>query len=60
MGIVAFTLLYVWLLLHQQRVLAMEDAIDDRGLDIALAERRREGDASGADPAPADDRERSS
>lgn len=40
MGIVAFTLVYVWLLLHRQRVLAMEDAIDDRGLDLALAERR--------------------
>lgn len=41
-GIIAFTLLYVWLLLHRQRVLAMEDAIDDRGLDLALAERRGE------------------
>jgi heme exporter protein C len=39
-GIISFTLLYVWLLLHRQRVLAMEDAIDDRGLDLALAERR--------------------
>ena len=42
-GIIAFTLLYVWLLLHQQRVLAMEDAIDDHGLDVALAERVKEG-----------------
>jgi heme exporter protein C len=42
-GIVAFTLLYVWLVLHRQRVLAMEDALDDRGLDLALDERRREG-----------------
>jgi heme exporter protein C len=42
-GIIAFTLLHVWLLLHQQRVLAMEDAIDDRGLDLALAERVKEG-----------------
>jgi hypothetical protein len=39
-GIISFTLLYVWLILHRQRVLAMEDAIDDRGLDLALAERR--------------------
>lgn len=46
MGIVAFTLVYVWLLLHRQRVLAMEDAIDDRGLDLALAERR--GGAAGS------------
>jgi heme exporter protein C len=40
MGIIAFTLAYVWLLLHRQRVLAMQDALDDRGLDLALAERR--------------------
>jgi heme exporter protein C len=42
-GIIAFTLLYVWLVLHRQRVLAMEDALDDQGLDTALAERRAEG-----------------
>ena len=42
-GIIAFTLLYVWLVLHRQRVLAMEDALDDQGLDVALAERRAEG-----------------
>jgi heme exporter protein C len=41
-GIVAFTLLYVWLVLHRQRVLAMEDALDDRGLDHAIVERRQE------------------
>jgi heme exporter protein C len=45
-GVVAFTLVYVWLLLHRQRVLAMQDAIDDRGLDLALEERRREGGAT--------------
>ncbi|MEZ5216039.1 MAG: cytochrome c biogenesis protein CcsA [Ilumatobacteraceae bacterium] len=42
-GIVTFTLFYVWLLLHRQRVMHMEDAMDDRGLDAALAERQREG-----------------
>jgi len=41
-GIVSFTLLYVWLLLHRQRVLAMLDIVDDQGLDQALAERRAE------------------
>lgn len=41
-GIIAFTLLYVWLVLHRQRVLAMEDSLADRGLDAALAERRQE------------------
>jgi heme exporter protein C len=42
-GIISFTLLYVWLVLHRQRVLAMEDSLDDQGLDQALAERRAEG-----------------
>jgi heme exporter protein C len=42
-GIIAFTLVYVWLLLHRQRVLAMQDTLDDRGLDIALVARRTEG-----------------
>ncbi len=41
-GVIAFTLLYVWLLLHRSRGLAMEDVIDDVGLDAALDERRRE------------------
>ena len=31
-----------WNVLHRQRVMAMEDALDDKGLDLALAERRRE------------------
>jgi heme exporter protein C len=41
-GVVAFTLLYVWLLLHRSRVIAMEDLLDDQGLDRALDERRAE------------------
>lgn len=45
-GMIVFTLLYVWLVLHRQRVLAMEDALDDRGLDLALAERRDESSLS--------------
>jgi heme exporter protein C len=46
LGTIAFTLLYVWFVLHRQRVLAMEDAFDDRGLDDALAARRAEADGS--------------
>ncbi|MEM8619870.1 MAG: cytochrome c biogenesis protein CcsA [Actinomycetota bacterium] len=42
-GVVAFTLLYVWLLLHRTRSMWMEDLLDDRGLDEALAARRAEG-----------------
>lgn len=42
-GFIAFTLLYLWLLLHRSRTLAMADMLDDVGLDRALAERRAEG-----------------
>jgi heme exporter protein C len=42
LGVVAFTLMYVWLLLHRQRIMALQDAVDDRGLEHALAERRAE------------------
>ena len=45
-GMIVFTLLYVWLVLHRQRVLAMQDALDDRGLEDALAERRGEAVAA--------------
>jgi heme exporter protein C len=41
-GVVAFTQLYVWLLLHRSRAMAMQDQLDDRGLDTALAARRSE------------------
>jgi heme exporter protein C len=41
-GVIAFTLFYVWLMLHRTRVMAMEDMMEDRGLDEALASRRRE------------------
>jgi heme exporter protein C len=41
-GIVAFTLLYAWLVIHRQRTLTAEDALDDAGLDLAIAARRAE------------------
>ena len=41
-GLVSFTLLYVWLVMHRQRVSALDDIVDDRGLDRALADRRSE------------------
>ena len=49
-GVIAFTFLYVWLMLHRTRALAMEDMLDDRGLDDALAARRAEaaGQQNGA------------
>ena len=45
-GLITFTLLYVWLLLHKQRQLALEDAVEDHGLDMALVERRLEASES--------------
>ncbi len=44
-GVLAFTLLYVWLMLHRTREMAMEDMLEDRGLDEALAARRAEAAA---------------
>jgi heme exporter protein C len=41
-GVVAFTLLYLWLVLHRSRTMAMEDLLEDQGLDEALAARRAE------------------
>lgn len=42
LGVVVFTLMYVWLVLHRQRSLMLEDMLDDSGLDHALSERRAE------------------
>jgi heme exporter protein C len=44
LGVVAFTMMYLWFVLHRQRVLMLSDLVDDRGLDDALAERRREAE----------------
>jgi heme exporter protein C len=46
-GVVAFTLLFVWLLLHRSRTIALDDLLADRGIDRAIAERRAEVDPSG-------------
>ncbi len=43
-GVFAFTLWYVWILLHRTRVMAMEDMLDDQGLDRALDARRAEAE----------------
>ena len=47
-GVVAFSLLYLWLVIHRTRVMAMEDLLDERGLDEALSARRAEADATQA------------
>ena len=42
-GVVAFTGLYVWLVMHRTRAMAMEDLLESSGLDEALEARRAEG-----------------
>ena len=41
-GVIAFTLVYLWLMVHKTRIARMEDALDDHGLDLAIEERRAE------------------
>lgn len=41
-GVIAFSLLYAWLLLHRARTKALEDLLDEHGLDRALDARRAE------------------
>jgi heme exporter protein C len=43
-GVIAFTLMYLWLMLHRTRVMAMDDLLDDQGLELALEARRAEAD----------------
>lgn len=42
LGLVAFTCLFIWLLLHRQRSMMLEDAFENRGLDAAITARREE------------------
>ena len=57
LGMVALTLVFVWMLLVRYRIGSLEDWLDANELDIALVERRSEGTASGtrtsADPSVA-------
>ena len=41
-GLVSFSMLFAWLLIHRQRLMALEDAVQDQGLDRAIQERRTE------------------
>lgn len=41
-GVVVFSMIYIWLVLHRQRALTLDDLVDDTGLDRALEERRNE------------------
>ena len=45
-GVVGFTLVFVWLVLHRQRTMLLGDIANSQGLDAAIATRRAEGVAS--------------
>ena len=45
-GVVGFTLVFVWLVLHRQRTMLLVDIANSQGLDAAIATRRAEGLAS--------------
>jgi len=42
-GVVGFTLVFFWLVLHRQRTMLLLDVVNRRGLDTAIANRRAEG-----------------
>ena len=44
-GVVAFTLVFVWMVIHRQRLATMRDLQQGVGLDAAIAARRNEGAA---------------
>jgi heme exporter protein C len=46
LGVIVFTLMYVWMLMHRQRALTLQDMMDDVGLDVALKARRAEAGVS--------------
>lgn len=46
LGVVVFTLVYVWLVMHRQRALHLRDLVDETGLDRALEARRAEAVSS--------------
>jgi heme exporter protein C len=41
-GVAAFTLIFVWLVIHRQRLTALSDIRQTVGLDAAIAMRRSE------------------
>ena len=46
-GVIAFTLWFVWFVLHRARVMALATLVEERSLDQALAERAAEVPAGG-------------
>ncbi|NDE21081.1 MAG: hypothetical protein EBZ98_05435 [Actinobacteria bacterium] len=44
-GVVGFTLVFVWMVIHRQRLATLRDLQQGVGLDAAIAARRNEGAA---------------
>ena len=44
LGIVTFTMLFAWMMMHRQRALALQDAVDSHGLDLAIKQRQQEAE----------------
>ena len=42
LGLITFSAMFAWLVMHRQRALFLEDTVADRGLDAAIAARRSE------------------
>ena len=51
-GMVVGLMVYVWLMIHRFRLEYAQNALDAKGLDLALAERRAEAEADGATNQP--------
>lgn len=47
-GVVAFSLIYLWLVVHRQRALTADDLLDSTGLDAAIGARRAEAEPATA------------
>jgi len=45
-GVVGFTLIFVWLVIHRQRTMLLSDLAKIRGIDVAIVARRQEGSVS--------------
>jgi len=43
-GVIAFTLTFLWLVIHRQRLLTMRDIISEMGLEAAIRERQQDRD----------------
>lgn len=46
-GVIAFTFTFIWLVIHRQRLLMMRDVVIEKGLEVAIRERKK--DRSGID-----------